>query len=158
VEVQRLKATGQLKEGFRTDVKVREFSYVFDEPQDIGGTNEGMHGAEVLLAGLVSCMAATIKFFSKKFEVQLDEIVVSVEGDYDLRGAMGIEGFRPGYSEIEYKVQLVSSSDQANIDRLIAYSKTHCPVADTLANAAKVKLSTIVVNGQEVESHGVAAS
>ncbi|WP_305806912.1 OsmC family protein [Stenotrophomonas sp. YIM B06876] len=149
---ERLKASGYLKEGFKTDVKVREFSYTFDEPKNIGGTNEGMHGAEVLLAALAACMSATIKFFSKKFDVQLDELWVKTEGDYDLRGAMGVDGFRPGYSEIQYKLHIVSPSHQANIDRLIAYAKLHCPVADTIGNSAKVILDQIVVNGQKIGS------
>lgn len=127
-----LSATASTEGGFKTRVQARQFSHLLDEPTDWGGSDQGMTPVESLLASLAGCMSVGVRFYAKKFSVQIDDIQVHVDGELDPRGIMGMKGFRIGLSSIQYKFNISSSSPQENIDQLIEYAKQHCPVGDTI--------------------------
>ena len=66
------------KEGFRGEIKVRDFVSVLDEPKDAGGTNEGPNPIENLLGSLAGCIALTLRMYSKRKEWETGEIKVEV--------------------------------------------------------------------------------
>ncbi|HLR16429.1 MAG TPA: OsmC family protein [Alcanivoracaceae bacterium] len=144
--VNQFQATAQLQEGVRVDVQSRQFSLTLDEPKELGGTDLGMNPVEALLGSLAACQAIVARVYAQKFDVQLDDFRVEVEGDIDLDGFFGLADVRPGYSEIRYRFHISSPSSQANIDALIAHLQQHCPVGDSLAKPVKLVLSDVVVN------------
>jgi putative redox protein len=49
-----------------------------DEPEDIGGTDEGMPPAALLLASLGSCTAITIRMYADRKNLNLDHIKIEL--------------------------------------------------------------------------------
>ncbi len=92
-----------------------------------------------LLCALGGCMSIVASSFAPKFNVDLKGFSVELEGDIDPDGFTGKNpNVRKGFSEIRYKMHIVSDSPKENIDRLYKFIETHCPVKDTLAGVPVV--------------------
>ena len=69
--------------GFRATVTVRGFTFVVDEPEAAGGTDDGPMPTEYLLGALASCYALAIAWAAGRGEVRLGELDVHATGEYD---------------------------------------------------------------------------
>lgn len=146
--IQQFHARAQLQAGVKVAVQSRQFSITIDEPEDLGGTDEGMNPVELLLGSLAACQSIVARVYAEQFKVQLDDFQVEVVGDIDLDGFFGKSDVRPGYSEIRYNFHIQSPSPQERIDRFINHLQKVCPVGDTLANQVKLTLNNVVLNRQ----------
>lgn len=146
--VQQFSASAHLQDGVQVKVQARNFTLTIDEPKELGGIDLGMNPVEALLGSLGACQAIVARVYAQKFNVELNDFRVEVEGDIDLDGFFGLSDVRPGYSEIRYRFVIDSPSSREDIDGLIAHLQAHCPVGDSLAAPVKLVLSDVVVNSQ----------
>ncbi len=130
------------KEGVYCEGESRGFKVALDEPKELGGTDKAMNPVELLLNSLGGCMAICAAAFAKKCKVNLQDCSVEIVGDIDLDGFMGLNpNVRNGYSEIRYKLNIVSDSPQENIEKLIQVIEEKCPVSDTLKGVKVVRVT-----------------
>lgn len=140
-----IKATASLQEGVKVDVQVRNFHITIDEPEKLGGTNEGMNPVEMLLGALGACQTIVARVYSHKFKVELEEFRVELEGDIDTDGFMNKSDVRRGYSDIRYTYYIKSPSPEENIRELADFIAKTCPVDDTISNPVHVSRTNIVI-------------
>lgn len=145
---QQFHAHARLQDGVKVAVQARQFSITIDEPEELGGTNQGMNPVELLLGSLAACQSIVARVYAEQFRVQLDDFQVEVVGDIDLDGFFGKSDVRPGYSHIRYNFHVRSPSPQERIDRFIDHLQKQCPVGDTLANPVNLALNDVVVSRQ----------
>jgi uncharacterized OsmC-like protein len=143
--VQTFKATAQLKDGVKVVTTVRQFELVIDEPQSLGGTDTGMNPVEALLASLGACQSIVARVYAPKFDVQLEDFRVDVEGDLDLDGFFNRSEVRPGYSDIRYTFYIKTNSPAEKVEEFVRFLESKCPVGDTIAAPVNVKLNRIVI-------------
>ncbi|OBZ14024.1 peroxiredoxin [Bacillus sp. FJAT-27264] len=143
--VQTFKASAHLQDGVRVVTKARQFELIIDEPQSLGGTDTGMNPVEALLASLGACQSIVARVYAPKFEVELEDFRVEVEGDLDLDGFFNRSEVRPGYSDIRYTFYIKSSSPAERIEQFVQFLESKCPVGDTLAAPVNLKLNRIVI-------------
>lgn len=111
----------------------RGFEVILDEPESMGGTDRGMNPVELLLNAVGGCQAVLTAAFAGSFNVKLEGLSVSVEGDFDPAALMGRkEDVRPGLTEVRVHVQLQSPSNPESVNKLVTFVKKHCPVSDSL--------------------------
>lgn len=67
------------KEHFRTEVISGAKLIVADEPEELGGTNEGPAPGEFLLISLASCTAITIRMYADRKKWPVEKITVEVD-------------------------------------------------------------------------------
>lgn len=146
--IQQFSAQAQLLDGVQVEVSSRQFSFLLDEPKELGGTDKGMNPVEALLGALAACQSIVARMYAKQFKVELQDFRVELEGDIDLDGFFGKAPVRPGFSEIRYNFHIQSPSPQSHIDQLIEHLQKHCPVGDSLAAPVKLVLNQVVVNQQ----------
>lgn len=138
------KATAVLQEGVKVDVQARNFHITIDEPPAMGGTDAGMNPVEMVLGALGACQAIVARAYSKKFEVELEDFRVELEGDLDTDGFMNKSDVRRGYSDIRFSYYIKSSSPKENINALLDFIEKTCPVEDTIANPVNVKRKDVI--------------
>jgi len=136
----------RLIEGTRVEAEARGFKVTVDEPEQIGGSNQGMTPVELLLSSLGSCLSITISLFSKAFHVDIQELRLDVEGELDPMAAMGQSDSRSGYQDIRVNVHIVSDAPQSRIEKLIKMAESKCPVSDTL------RVGVTINNNVQLES------
>jgi uncharacterized OsmC-like protein len=138
------KATAVLQEGVKVDVQARNFHITIDEPPAMGGTDAGMNPVEMVLGALGACQAIVARAYSKKFEVELEDFRVELEGDLDTDGFMNKSDVRRGYSDIRFSYYIKSSSPKEKINALLDFIEKTCPVEDTIANPVNVKRKDVI--------------
>lgn len=138
------KATAVLQEGVKVDVQARNFHITIDEPPSMGGTDAGMNPVEMVLGALGACQAIVARSYSKKFEVELEDFRVELEGDLDTDGFMNKSDVRRGYSDIRFSYYIKSPSPKEKINELLDFIEKTCPVEDTIANPVNVVRKEVI--------------
>ncbi|MFZ2491728.1 MAG: OsmC family protein [Thermoanaerobaculia bacterium] len=70
--------TVSLRGSFRTEVTAGKHSFVLDEPESAGGTDEGPTPYDALGAALGGCTAMTLHFYARREKFPLDGVDVEV--------------------------------------------------------------------------------
>lgn len=120
------------KKGLQSEARAREFSFLMDEPENIGGSNTGMTPLEVLLSSLGGCLTITTAAYAPQFKVEFSDIDIKIEGDFDPRGFKGYKDIAPGFQEIRFTINIDTDAPQETLNKLLEIVKNNCPVSDTL--------------------------
>lgn len=126
----------------------RSASFVLegDEPPVLLGSNKGPNAVELLLQGLAFCYAVGYVANAAARGIEIDRMEYEIEGDIDLRPFLGLDGHRPGFTEIRAKGTVSSpNATPEQLTELCQYVQDTSPVRDTLANAVPVKTTLKVV-------------
>jgi putative redox protein len=137
-----VKVRSENQGGFRSTVRIRDFTLTLDQPKGFGGLNTGPKPSEVLLAALAACQEVTWRLYADALGIALDSIQIELDGIQDLRGFLNVEGgIRAGFQHIFGTVIVGSPACDADIDRLKRVVDQHCPVLDDLRMPVAVDLT-----------------
>jgi uncharacterized OsmC-like protein len=136
-----------LKEGFHSEVNLRQHQITVDEPPTLGGTDQGPNPVELILAALGTCQEITYRAYATALGIPLESVSVELEGELDLRGFFAVsDQVRAGYQQIKGTVRLQSSASAEKLQQLRDVVNAHCPVLDILTNPVPVKLDLRIVH------------
>lgn len=116
-------ATARRREGFETEIEIREHRLIADETAEDGGNDKGPRPTELLAGALASCTTITLVMYGDRKGWDLGAIETAV--DYEPPTAHTKARFR---SEIRIPGEL---TDEQREKLLIIAGK--CPVHRTLA-------------------------
>jgi uncharacterized OsmC-like protein len=109
---------------------------------DVGGDGDVPCSADLLLAALAACQETTLRMVAANMGVDLEELEVSVEGDWDPRGtlAMGRE-FPIGITAVRAHTRVVVRGDERGerAERLLRSAERYCVVLSTLRSGVPVE-------------------
>lgn len=126
----------------KTVVETRGFKIILDEPESLGGTNEGPNPVEYELAALSGCITVMGHLIAKEMGFQLRGIETEIEGDLNPGRFSGKSmAERAGYQEIRVNIKPDADADEETLQRWAVAIEERCPVSDNLANSTPVKLS-----------------
>ena len=134
-----------LKENLLVEVEASGHKVIVDEPLDFGGTDKGMSPVELLLSALGACQSIVARTYAKKFDIDLQNFWVELEGDIDLDGFLGKSDVRPGLSAVRYTFHIETNAPKEKVEAYKEYIEAHCPVGDTIANAVPLSSATVIV-------------
>lgn len=129
------------KEGLHIHATVRTHSLDIDEPKDLGGTDNGPSPVELVLAALGSCQEIVIRFYGKKYGIDVESVETTVEGDLNLGGLLGVKGIRPGFQSVKASTKVKATGDPEKVDRLLKIAEERCPVLDILQKGVPVEVN-----------------
>ncbi|NLL20102.1 MAG: OsmC family protein [Clostridia bacterium] len=121
------------KKSVACTAEARGMHVKIDEPESLGGTDTGMNPVELLLSALGGCVTISLLVFAPKFDVNIQDCYVTLEGDLDPDGFLGKNpAVRKGFSHIRFTIHLKTDSPRENVQKLYDHFEKNCPVADTL--------------------------
>lgn len=97
--------------------------WLADEPEDLGGADEGPAPMEMLLAGLGACTSMTLRMYAKRKEWSLEKVTV------DLQHHQG----KGADERIERHIKLEGDLTDEQRERLLEIANK-CPVHRTMTN------------------------
>lgn len=100
-----------------------------DEPEELGGTDEGMAPGALLLASLGSCTAITIRMYADRKQFPLEGIKINL--------AICPEEEMDAGTVIERKIELIGNLSDDERKRLMIIADK-CPIHKMLSNPIKV--------------------
>ena len=116
---------------YRCDVSSGDFTIAVDEPESVGGTNQGPQPTELLLGALSSCFTLAVAYAAAKRGIELSHLEVEVTGTYD----------GPSFSALEIRVD--AGCDDAVKDRLMESAARVCYVSNTLRNTPEMSVRAL---------------
>ncbi|RZK41927.1 MAG: OsmC family peroxiredoxin [Pedobacter sp.] len=101
-----------------------------DEPESLGGTDEGMTPGALLLASLGSCTAITIRMYADRKEIPLTEIKIAL--------SICPEDEMDKSTTITKKIELFGDLSDTQRQRLLQIADM-CPIHKLMSNPIKIE-------------------
>jgi uncharacterized OsmC-like protein len=99
-----------------------------------GGDGIAACSGDMLLEALVACAGVTLKAVATALGIELREAVLTVEGDLDFRGTLGVAKDVPvGFEAIRLSVDLDTDASDEQVATLLRLTERYCVVYQTLA-------------------------
>jgi uncharacterized OsmC-like protein len=100
----------------------------------VGGPGTAACSGDMLLGALAACAQLTCQMVATAIGIETERIEVSVEGDLDLRGTLGIDKQVPAGFEairLRFDIEAPQASDE-QLTSLIEKTERYCTVLQTL--------------------------
>lgn len=140
--------SSRLINGLKTENKIRSFTSIIDEPENIGGDNAGPTPVEVALSSLATCQEITYRYYADKLDIPVKSVEIEINGELDFKGFLSVsDNIRPGYQDISVNVYLDSSANTKQLEKLKDTVDKHCPVLDLFRNPTPVNTRLVTKEG-----------
>jgi uncharacterized OsmC-like protein len=112
----------------------------------VGGAGTAACSGDLLLGALAACAQVTCQMVAASMEVPIEEIAVTVEGDLDLSGTLGLSRDVPvGFEAIRLRFDLTApGASQEQLDSLIEKTERYCVVMQTLQTPPSIETRVVV--------------
>jgi len=132
---------GQTETPIACSVAVGQTIYQAQAHPGVGGAGTSACSGDLLLGALSACAQITCQMVATAMSIPTKRIEVTVEGDLDLRGTLGISKEAPvGFEQIRIRFDI--DAPQATAEQLRALqdkTEQYCVVMQTLVKPPKVK-------------------
>jgi uncharacterized OsmC-like protein len=118
-----------------------------DMPPALGGAGSGPNPGWFFRASLAACCSTVIAAQAARLGINLTKLEVTVEGEGDHRGMLGVEdAISAGHSTMRTNVR-ISAQDATSeqLEELVHWAAAHSPVGCTVRDAPSNTLSVVVV-------------
>ena len=110
-----------------------------DEPPVLLGENRAPNAVELVLQALAYCYAVGYVANAAARGIELTRMDYEVEGDFDARSFLGLDGPRAGFTEIRVKGTVASpNASSEELSELCRYVQDTSPVRDCLTRPVPV--------------------
>ena len=126
----------------KTVVKARTFNMIIDEPEDLGGTNDGPNPVEYVLAALSGCLNVMCHVVANEMKINLKGVEIKISGALNPDRLFGKETEdRAGYKSINVEINPDTDADKATLEKWLQTVEARCPVSDNLTNPTPVHIA-----------------
>jgi uncharacterized OsmC-like protein len=133
--------------GTQTDVPIScsidlgRAMYLAEAHQGVGGDGSGACSGDLLLGALAACAQITCQMVAAAMAIPTESIAVTVDGDLDLRGTLGIAKDVPvGFENIRLKFSVIApAAGPEQLRALQEKTEKYCGVMQTLLHPPKIQ-------------------
>jgi uncharacterized OsmC-like protein len=116
------------------------------EPAVLLGTDTGANPAEFLLHALAACLTTSLIYVASARKVRLTYVESKLEGDMDVRGALGISGeVRNGFIGIRVTFTVKGDAPEEKLREIVARAQARSAVYDIVRNGVPIALDVATV-------------
>ena len=134
------KSNGDMK----TEVQARKFKIIVDEPESMGGKDEGATPLELVLASLAGCYTVVGNFAARELGFELRGLDIEIEGEMNpARFAGKSREERAGFQSINVNIKVDSDADTKTLKNWLSIIEDRCPVTDNLTNRTPLNISLL---------------
>lgn len=106
-----------------------------------GGTGLELCSGDMLLEALIACAGVSLRAAAAVLDIPIKSVVVSAEGDVDLRGTLGVtEGVPVGFKEIRLGFDIDTTASTEQVDQLVSLTEQYCVIFQTIQNSPKTSV------------------
>jgi uncharacterized OsmC-like protein len=114
------------------------------EPAILLGTDTGANPAEYLLHALAACLTTSLVYVAAARGVRLTEVDSALEGDMDVRGALGLsDEVRNGFERIRVTFRVRGDAPPEKLREVVERAKARSAVFDMVRNGVPVEVGVI---------------
>ena len=119
----------------------RETAFVLDagEPTILLGSDTGPNPAEYLLHALAACLTTSLVYVAAARGVRLTEVESTLEGDMDVRGALGLsDEYRNGFERVRVSFRVKGDAPEEKLRQILTRAQQRSAVFDMVTNGIPV--------------------
>lgn len=129
----------------------REFTFLIDEPHNLGGQDLAPNPVEYLLAGYAGCLNVVINLVAKDIGIKISNLKINVNGNIDASKFLGLSNDgRAGFQSLDVDINFETNANQDSVDFLLNSVKQRCPINDNLSNKTPINYNIKKSNFKEV--------
>lgn len=137
-----LKASGRIGEGLTCKVDTGKSLVEAGLHPATGGSGMAACSGDMLLETLAACAGVTMNAVATAIDVELEDAVITAEGDLDFRGTLGVSKEAPvGFKEIRLHYDLTTQATDDEIATLLKLTERYCVVYQTLRTAMEIEIT-----------------
>lgn len=121
--------------------RAQPFELEAGEPPVLLGSNEGPNPAEAYLHALAGCLTTSLVYIAAARGVELTRVESRLEGDADLRGALGLsDAVRNGFERITVMFTIEGDADDETLRKLVERAQQRSFVFDSVTGGVPVSV------------------
>jgi uncharacterized OsmC-like protein len=125
--------------------RVEPFVIDAGEPAILLGTDTGANPAEYLLHALAACLTTTLVYVAAARKVRLTEVESTLEGDIDVRGALGLsDEVRNGFERIRVAFRIKGDAPPEKLREVVERAQQRSAVYDMVTHGVPVDVAVEV--------------
>jgi len=141
------KANSNLNKGLLANINIRNFDLKSDEPESLGGTDQGPNPVELVLGAFAACQEIVISAYASVLDIEIKNVRVETKGKLDLRGFFNLSDTRAGFNDVEFQTVIeTDEDDEEKLKQLEHFAHNRCPVLDIINNPTPVNGSVTFTN------------
>ena len=134
--------TGTAESHSLTLLKTRDLVDVSDEPEERGGTNEGMSPTEFFESALIACTNVISHKVAKKNGVNLMTYHITLDAGFNRHGVMLKEEVDLPFEDMILTIDVTTDASDDEMDLLAKELAMYCPISKMII-AAGTKLDVV---------------
>ena len=135
--------SGESESATKLNLRSGKFKMIIDEPENMGGSDEGPSPVQVLLMSLAGCLNVTGHYVAKERGLNLKKMKITIDGDMNACTFIGCsDDERAGFQSINVVInpEFENELDEATISSWIAETEARCPVTDNIKEGTKISV------------------
>ena len=130
--------------GQEDSTRAEAFTVDAGEPAILLGSYTGANPAEYLLHALAACLTTTLVYVAAARKVRLTEVESTLEGDMDVRGALGLsDEVRNGFTRIRVSFKVKGDAPAEKLREVVERAQARSAVYDMVTNGVPVEVGVI---------------
>ena len=115
------------------------------EPAILLGSDSGPNPAEYLLHALAACLTTSLVYVAAARGVHLTEVESTLEGDMDVRGALGLsKDHRNGFERIRVLFRVAGDAPEEKLREVVERAQLRSAVFDMVTNGVPVEVDASI--------------
>jgi uncharacterized OsmC-like protein len=124
--------------------RTHAFTIDAGEPAILLGNDTGPNPAEALLHALAACLTTSLVYVAAARKVRLTSVESTLEGDMDVRGALGLsDEVRNGFSKIRVSFRVSGDAPAEKLREVVERAQARSAVFDMVTNGVPVEVGVI---------------
>ena len=108
----------------------------------VGGAGTAACSGDLLLGALGACAQLTCQMVATAMEIPVENVEVTVQGDLDLRGTLGLaREAQVGFESIRLRFDVETDAPQDKLDQLLKLTERYCVVYQTIKSGPPVEVT-----------------
>ena len=135
--------------------RTHDFNIDAGEPAVLLGIDTGPNPAEALLHALAACLTTTLVYIASARGVKLTRVESTLEGDMDVRGALGLsDEYRNGFERIRVNFKIEGDAPNEKLQELVNRAQRRSAVFDMVTNGVPVAVTAGVWQSNGIQANG----
>jgi putative redox protein len=144
------RAVATLQEDQRSELAVRGFTLVQDEPVSVMGTGKGPTPTDFFISSVALCENVVFARNAAVEGVAVDSLETIATGTWNMKGLFGIEGADSSFRGITVETSVRTSAPISEVVKVARLTHIRCPIYATLRKSLDLTFK-LVVNDNEAE-------
>jgi putative redox protein len=142
------RAVAILQENQHSEVTVRGFTLVQDEPVSVMGGGKGPTPTDFFISSVALCENVLFARNAAVEGVPIDSLATAATGTWDMKGLFEINGADPAFKNVDVETAVRTSAAPPDVVKVANMTHRRCPIYATLRKSVDLSFK-LKVNGIE---------